>query len=97
MKIKATEKEHIDAVGDRWHRVFAATTIAVRSSSKFTGLDKLREPMALQAALKATGFGNPGLIIPRTAGDNRFCQEIAGEVFADAVKAGERAFIAEPA
>ena len=97
MRVKASEKEHIDAVGDRWPRVIAAVTIAVRSSPKFTGLDKVREPLALQAALKATGYGNPGLILPRTAGDNRFCQDVADEVFAEAVKAGERAFIAETA
>lgn len=95
--MKKAEKEHIEAVGECWGRILIATTVAVRSSPRFTGLDKLRGPIAMQAALKAIGFGNASLIIPRAIGDNRHCQGVADEVFADAVRAGERAFVAVPA
>jgi hypothetical protein len=94
MRLKAPEQEHIAAVGDRWAAILAATTLSVRQNSKLVGLDKIREPLATQAALKATGYEIPGFFIPKAAGGAYVgTQEVVDAAFAAAVEAGERAFV----
>lgn len=97
------EQEHIRAVGDRWPLVLEATSRVVRSNPKLIGLDKIRRPLAEDAALKATGFELQIFKMPRGAGrpgvtddtKNPTIDEIVREVFDNAVAAGEKAFVGE--
>lgn len=86
------EKDHIKLMGVRWGSVLAATTFSVRQNAKFIGLDKIREPLAYKAALKATGYDIPAFTIPFNAGKAAFCQDIADEAFGAAVIAGQKVF-----
>jgi hypothetical protein len=95
--MKTSEREHIEAVGDRWPAILAATNLSVRQNAKLVGLDKIRQPLAIQAALKATGFGNQIFQLPYSAGKlYADMQTITDAAFAAAVEAGERAFASTP-
>lgn len=55
--LKADEKHHIEEVGEsKFQAALAKATMVVRMDSRLTGLDKIREPLAFEAALVATGF-----------------------------------------
>ena len=96
--MKKSEREHVSAVGPkRWAVVLAATSLSVRQNSKLIGLDKIREPLAVQAALKATGYGNQIFQLPFTAGKPvAETQTVTDAAFAAAAEAGERAFASTP-
>lgn len=55
MKTKKSENDHIAALGDKWPLALAAASMSVRLDPKLVGLDKIRGPLAISAALKATG------------------------------------------
>lgn len=69
MKLKTSEQEHIKALGHNWSRVLAAASLSVRLDPKLVGLDKIRAPLAIRAALKATGCADcEGFVVPKDAG-----------------------------
>lgn len=88
MRIKKPEELHIKALGENWPRALAIASLSIRQNSKLVGLDKIRDPMAVCAALKATGCpDHEGFVIPKSAGDPHIGQEIVDGAYADAVKA----------
>jgi hypothetical protein len=55
--MKANERDHIKAIGQsKFDAALAKASFCVRSDARLTGLDKIREPLAFEAALRATGF-----------------------------------------
>ena len=91
MRIKKSEQTHIDGLGDKWTRALAKASLSVRLNPKLVGLDKIREPLATRAALKATGApGIDGFCIPETAGiPMREMQDIVDAAFTEAVNAAK--------
>lgn len=64
--MKANEKEHVAQIGEaKFQTALAKATMVVRTDSRLTGLDKIREPLAYQAALEATGFERRGFSLGR--------------------------------
>lgn len=65
MRIKKAEEAHIKEC-KVWSAALAAATMSVRTNTKLIGLDKIREPLAFQAALRATGCPDmpEGFILP---------------------------------
>lgn len=62
--MRADEKAHVAAVGEpKFNSALAKATMVVRMDGRLTGLDKLREPLAYQAAMEATGFERRGFTI----------------------------------
>ncbi len=55
--MKADEKAHVEKIGEKkFSDALAKASLCVRMDSRLTGIDKIREPLAYQAALEATGF-----------------------------------------
>jgi hypothetical protein len=94
MKIKKSEQTHIDNLGTKWESVLAAASLSIRKSPKLVGLDKIRCPMAVAAALNATGCPNhKGFVIPNEAGAPVYgIQEIVDGAFVAAVEAAKLKF-----
>ena len=84
----------MDDLGPRWERALAAASLSVRLQPKLVGLDKIREPLAVRAALRATGCEVcDGFVIPKEAGPPMpGIQDIVDAAFADAVKEAGEAF-----
>ena len=56
MKIKKVQEQHIKSVGEaRFNSALGAATLSVRNCRSLVGLDKLRDPIAFEAAMRATG------------------------------------------
>jgi len=90
--VKSSEADHIKRLGAWWNTALAATTMSVRQNAKLVGLDKIREPIAMQAALKATGCKSVmGFNLPKNAGEPfRDIEDLVNSAFAAAVEAAER-------
>jgi len=56
MRKKKSEEKHIEENKTVFARALSAATFSVRSNPHLVGLDKIREPVAFCAALKATGY-----------------------------------------
>ena len=93
---KKTE-DHIKTVGAKWPAALAAASMSVRTNSRLVGLDKIRLPLAEQAALRATGMpGVMGFCIPSAAGGPaNEIQSVVDQAFVDAVEAVRDAMSAE--
>lgn len=95
MRYKKAELAFAKNHGARFERALTAATIAARQDSRLVGLDKIREPLAWHAALKAIGYednGVPltGFAVPPSAGTvTTEIQEVADSVFAAAAAAAE--------
>lgn len=64
--LKADERDHVEAVGaKKFAEALAKTSMCVRMDSRLTGIDKIREPLAYEAALVATGFPPRGFSLGR--------------------------------
>jgi hypothetical protein len=88
MKITQAEKKHIEAHRDAFTVAIARTSISVWQNAALIGLNKIREPIAFQAALKATGYPIAGLVLPKEAGQPRTdTQALAEQAFEAAVDA----------
>jgi len=62
--MKADEKAHVAEIGEaRFNAALAKAAMVIRMDSRLTGLDKLREPLAYQAAMEGTGFERRGFTI----------------------------------
>lgn len=88
--MKKSEANFIDANKERFAAALAKASMSVRSNSRLIGLDKIREPLAFQAALRALNFEGalPGFAIPKTAGKpTQAMQDIVDEAFKAAVEA----------
>lgn len=92
MRIKKSETDHMQKLGARWERAVAAATLSVRTDPKLVGLDKIRLPLAIAAALKATGApGHDGFVIPKEAGPpHAGIQDVVDAAFVAAYEAAER-------
>lgn len=92
MRIKKSEQKHMEALGPRWSQAVAAASLVIRMSPKLMGLDKIREPMAISAALCATGCGgHDGFVIPANAGQpTQEMQDIIDHTYAAAVEAARK-------
>ena len=84
-----SEQEHIAKIGEeRFHKHLVLANMEVRSDARLVGLDKIREAIAFQAALQATGFRRRGLVIPPKCGKVTARALIAAsEVFMKAIRA----------
>lgn len=89
MRIKKSEQKHMDELGDKFKRELAAASLVVRTNPKLVGLDKIREPLAIAAALNATGCpDHQGFVIPKEAGPPMpGIQDIVDTAFKDAIAA----------
>jgi hypothetical protein len=92
MRLKPTEERHIKSLGDKWSRALAAASMSIRTDSKLVGLDKIRQPLAIVAALKATGAADrEGFVIPKSAGPPHYgIQEVVDAAFHAAVAAAQK-------
>lgn len=88
--MKRSEQQHIDSLGER-RAAIAAASLSIRQDSKLVGLDKIRGPMAIAAALKATGCpDHEGFVIPKEAGPPMSgIQEFVDAAFIAAVEAAK--------
>src|SRR5215471_8833994 len=75
-------QQHITKVGPRkYAHALALARFSVRQDSRLTGLDKIRNAIAKEAALRATGYMRRPFIIPRNAGRaDQDIQNIADEL-----------------
>lgn len=89
MRTNKAEEEFIKAHEDAFAVALSRVTISVRGNSAFVGLNKIREPLAYRAALKAIGYeGINGFAIPKEAGAPvGDVQDIVDRAFAEAVEA----------
>jgi len=80
--ITAAEDAHIEKVGRDWFRLaFDYAEFEARHDNRFVGLDKLRHAIAYEAALRATGFAERPLKLPRRVGKiEQETQRIAEEI-----------------
>jgi hypothetical protein len=78
----AAEEAHVKKVGrKRFDRAFDYAEFETRRDSHFVGLDKLRRAIAYEAALRATGFADRPLKLPRAAGPGEVeTQQIAESI-----------------
>jgi len=85
----SAEKAHIKKDGDRFATALAFATLAVRQDGRLTGLDRIREPLAFKAALRATGYEQARYVPPpvKPGGLPTDINEIAQLVFDRAVEA----------
>ena len=78
--MKKIEKDHIAAFGEeRFAKVLAKTSMVVRQDSRLTGLDKIRIPLAFEAALCASGFPPRGFSLGKTEipeATMRICEDL---------------------
>lgn len=87
-RLTAPEREHIKAQGDAFDRALQVTTLIARQDMRLVGLDKIRKPLAFQAALKATGLETAAFVMPVTAGKPTVeITDIAADIFNRAVTA----------
>lgn len=54
--VTQSEEDFIKAQGALWSKALMAATISIRSDSRFVGMDKIREPAAIDAAFRALGY-----------------------------------------
>lgn len=94
MAIKTSERKHIETLGRRWSDALAAASLSIRLNPKLIGLDKIRDPLALAATLKATGCpDHDGFVIPKGAGEpTREMQDVVDAAFALAVEVAQIKF-----
>jgi hypothetical protein len=65
-KVSEAQNDHIKAVGRvKFELALANATMAVRSDNRLVGLDKIRVPLAFQAALEATGYPKQPFMLGR--------------------------------
>lgn len=66
---KPSEKEHLKEIGDEryWH-AFGLAQVECRKDSRLVGLTKVRDAIAHEAALRATGFPVRPFTLPRACG-----------------------------
>lgn len=85
---KKAEEDHIKSNQKAFDAALAKATMSVRSNAAFVGLNKIREPLAFQAALKATGYNVTNFNVPKTAGPpNADVQARVNDAFLEAVNA----------
>ncbi len=90
--MKAKEKAHVDAVGEeKFNAAVGRALFVIRQDSRLTGLDKLRNAIAEEAAMRATGYPKRPLILPKTAGEpHDDIQLICEQVLESAEQAASR-------
>jgi hypothetical protein len=67
--MKKKEEDHIKAVGqNKFDKAEAYAMAEIRKDSHFVGLNKIRDHIAFQAALRATGYESEPLTLPKAAG-----------------------------
>jgi hypothetical protein len=68
--MKAPEKEHVKKVGEEvFSRAEALAMFAIRQDGHLVGLDKIRNAMAEEAALRATGYQKRAFVPPKGCGE----------------------------
>lgn len=88
--MKKSEANFIEANKHRFATALAKASMSIRTNSRLVGLDKIREPMAFAAALRALDFEGAasGFAIPKGAGEpTQAMQDIVDAAFAAAVEA----------
>lgn len=88
MRVTKKDEEHIKSFGEKkFERAVALASFEIRQDSRLTGLDKIREVLAFEAAMQATGNGERPLIIPRGCGEGiQQTQDICEELLKRAVE-----------
>ena len=89
MKLTAGEKKHIDWLDTEWTVALAVASMSVRSNSKLIGCDRIREPLAIKAALLGAAYtdADKSFVAPAEAGEPIVgTQEILDAAFAAAVE-----------
>lgn len=85
-----TEKEHVGLIGEGpVARAFGLAMLEIKQDRRFVGMDKIREHLAREAALAATGFPRRPLKLPKRCGSvshdvQTACEEILERAIAKA-------------
>ena len=79
------EQRHAKKIGARFYAALAKATLIVHKRRELVGADMTRSTIAWKAALRATGYPIPGMIFPRDQLQIKEMQEIADQVWAEAV------------
>lgn len=67
---KPSEKDHLTEIGeDRYWRAFELAQVECRKDSHLVGLTKVRDAIAHEAALRATGFPVRPFNLPKSCGE----------------------------
>lgn len=91
---KKSAKTHIKEVGEeRYWRAYDRAMFVAKQVSKLTGLNKIREAIAHEAALQATGFeARPFSLAKKGCGEPTIeMQKICDGVFPEALAAAQDA------
>ena len=86
--MKKIESDHIETVGGAvFDAALAKAAMQIRQDRRLVGLDKIRIPLAFEAALLATGFPPRGFSLGKTVEMTVEMQAICEEVLKLAVGA----------
>lgn len=94
---RKSESKHIEEVGEeKYWRAYDHAMLVARQASKLTGLQKIREAIAHEAALQATGFETRPFGLPtKGCGEPTVeMQEIVDGIFPQALDAARQAVAA---
>lgn len=67
-KLSPKERKHVREHESEFFKALTAATFVIYKNTELVCMDKIRRPMALKAALKATGYDIVGFMPPRDAG-----------------------------
>jgi hypothetical protein len=88
--MKKDEELHIETIGDeKFDAALAKATIEVRQDRRLVGLEKIRQPLAFEAALLATGFPRRGFSLGKGQTMTVEIMEICEEVLKKATDAAK--------
>lgn len=88
--MKKDESNHIEAIGEAvFDAALAKATMAVRQDNRLIGLDKIRVPLAFEAALLATGFPPRGFSLGKGPSMTHEIMEICEETLKRATDAAK--------
>lgn len=86
-----TEKEHIAEIGeDKFEHAVGRALFRLRQDGRLVGLDKIRNAVAREAALQATGFPKRPLNLPKACGEMTISmREIIDGLFPGVIEAAK--------
>jgi len=89
MAKRKSEKKHLEEIGeDRYWRAFDRAQMVCRQNPKLVGLTKIRDAIAHEAALQATGFDPRPFSLPKICGEPTVAmQEIVDALLPEAIAA----------
>ena len=88
---KRNEKKHLEKIGEQaYWRAFDRAQMACRQNQKLVGLSKIRDAIAHEAALQATGLDPKPFSLPKACGPaTHSMQAIVDEMLPVAIEAAK--------